>query len=323
MRYVFAILAVRSRVPEQRASRQTTINRIIDEELNHSELPQTAAYLTDRIGGRMTNSPADARGRAMDATAVSRPGASRTCAPKASTSAAAGRSSASRARMVTPRVLVDAGHPRRVDAVDERAPSARRSIVAPMQRERDFDKWKGKLRGKIVLVDQPGDGSEPDAGAVPAPVGRGLRQARQVPAADALGDRDRTRRSNARRSPRSSTRSSRRGRARVAAAVVSRRRVWCTARATRTAWARRRAVPGIELAAEDYRRLARLAKTDAAPTVELTSVVRYDDDDHNAYNIIAEIPGRDPKAGYVMAGAHLTAGSRPTARTTTARAPWW
>src|SRR4029077_5019097 len=64
-------------------------------------------------------------------------------------------------------------------------------------------------------------------------------------------------------------------------------------------------VPGIELAAEDYRRLARLAKTDAAPTVELTSAVRYYDDDHNAYNIIAEIPGRDPKAGYVMAGAHL------------------
>jgi len=64
-------------------------------------------------------------------------------------------------------------------------------------------------------------------------------------------------------------------------------------------------VPGIELKAEDYRRLARLAKTDAVPTVELTSAVRYYDDDHNAYNIIAEIPGRDPKAGYVMAGAHL------------------
>ena len=64
-------------------------------------------------------------------------------------------------------------------------------------------------------------------------------------------------------------------------------------------------MPGIELAAEDYRRLARLAKTDAPPTVELTSAVRYYDDDHNAYHIIAEIPGRDPKAGYVMAGAHL------------------
>src|SRR3546814_11089574 len=38
---------------------------------------------------------------------------------------------------------------------------------------------------------------------------------------------------------------------------------------------------------------------------DLTSVVHYDDSDSKAYNIIAEIPGSDPKAGYVMAGAHL------------------
>src|SRR5215468_9589669 len=36
---------------------RSSINRISDEELNHSQLPQTAEYLTDRIGGRMTNSP--------------------------------------------------------------------------------------------------------------------------------------------------------------------------------------------------------------------------------------------------------------------------
>src|SRR3546814_12633560 len=37
----------------------------------------------------------------------------------------------------------------------------------------------------------------------------------------------------------------------------------------------------------------------------MTSVVHYDDSDSKAYNISAEIPGSDPKAGYVMAGAHL------------------
>ena len=65
------------------------------------------------------------------------------------------------------------------------------------------------------------------------------------------------------------------------------------------------AVPGVEIAAEDYRRLARLAKVGPAPTLELNSNVQYDDSDTKAYNIIAEIPGTDPKAGYVMAGAHL------------------
>src|ERR1041384_2189261 len=65
------------------------------------------------------------------------------------------------------------------------------------------------------------------------------------------------------------------------------------------------ALPGIEIAAEDYRRLARLAKVGPAPTLEVSSNVQFDDSDPKAYNILAEIPGTDPKAGYVMAGAHL------------------
>ncbi|KLU58528.1 peptidase M28, partial [Paenibacillus sp. VT-400] len=31
----------------------------------------------------------------------------------------------------------------------------------------------------------------------------------------------------------------------------------------------------------------------------------YDDSDTKAYNVIADIPGTDAKAGYVMAGAHM------------------
>src|SRR5437660_593635 len=34
------------------------LNRIVDQGLNHSQVMQTAEYLADRIGGRMTNSPA-------------------------------------------------------------------------------------------------------------------------------------------------------------------------------------------------------------------------------------------------------------------------
>jgi hypothetical protein len=64
-------------------------------------------------------------------------------------------------------------------------------------------------------------------------------------------------------------------------------------------------LPGFELAAEHYRQLARLAKAGPAPTLELVSVVHYHDEDRNAYNVFAELPGRDAKAGYVMSGAHL------------------
>ena len=36
---------------------RTQINRIIDQGMNQSQVMETAAHLTDRIGGRMTNSP--------------------------------------------------------------------------------------------------------------------------------------------------------------------------------------------------------------------------------------------------------------------------
>ena len=35
-----------------------TINRIADQSFAHSQVMQTAAHMTDRIGGRITNSPA-------------------------------------------------------------------------------------------------------------------------------------------------------------------------------------------------------------------------------------------------------------------------
>src|SRR5882724_2540986 len=54
MRYVSAILALAFASTSGAQVDNATVTRIIDEELNHSELPQTAAYLTDRIGGRMT-----------------------------------------------------------------------------------------------------------------------------------------------------------------------------------------------------------------------------------------------------------------------------
>jgi hypothetical protein len=63
-------------------------------------------------------------------------------------------------------------------------------------------------------------------------------------------------------------------------------------------------LPGVELGSEDYRRLARLAKKGEVK-LAIDSRVHFEDADHNAYNVLADIPGSDSKAGYVMAGAHL------------------
>jgi Zn-dependent M28 family amino/carboxypeptidase len=49
----------------------------------------------------------------------------------------------------------------------------------------------------------------------------------------------------------------------------------------------------------------RLARTGAAPEIAITVAARFDESNLRAENVVAEIPGSDPKAGYVMAGAHF------------------
>jgi hypothetical protein len=67
------------------------------------------------------------------------------------------------------------------------------------------------------------------------------------------------------------------------------------------------AVPSIVLAAEQYNMLARLAASGERPELRVELKTRYHDDDTNSYNVLAEIPGKDPAlAGeVVMIGAHL------------------
>ena len=277
------------------------INRIVDEELNHSELAETGEYLDDRIGGRMTNSP---QMRAAESWAIER---FRTAGLKnvRRQGYEFGRGWAidhASVRMLTPHVLELRAIPVAWTPPTDGTLKGE-IIVAPMARARDFEKWKGKLRGKIVLVTKPDEGSEPDA----APF-------RRLSAED-LGKLEY-------RQPQSSEVS--RERAAQHDRFAAKRDAFLKAEGA-LAWARMSyrdgsllhgegyahergatpSLPGIEIAAEDYRRLARLEKAGVTPLLEVTSAVRFYDDDPQAYNILADIPGRDAKAGYVMAGAHL------------------
>jgi carboxypeptidase Q len=68
------------------------------------------------------------------------------------------------------------------------------------------------------------------------------------------------------------------------------------------------AVPSIVVAGEQYNMLARLAASGASGVelrVELRT--RYQEEDRNTYNVIADIPGRDPalRDEIVLVGAHL------------------
>jgi Zn-dependent M28 family amino/carboxypeptidase len=64
-------------------------------------------------------------------------------------------------------------------------------------------------------------------------------------------------------------------------------------------------VPSIVMSTEHYNRLARLVDLKKDVTLEVNVKTKYYDDDKNAYNTIAEIPGSDKKGEIVMLGGHL------------------
>ena len=281
---------------------RTAINGIIDQGLNHSQVMQTAAYLTDRIGGRITNSPQMRQAEAWTQQQFRDWGLSNvhTEGFEFGRGWSAVRSSA---RMTAPRtldlrVIPVAWTPGTNGVISGGV------VVAPIARVEDFDKWRGKLSGKIVMVSRPDVRPDPteapfrrltgddlsSGGAYnqpnysPAAIERGLKTAEFADQLDAF-----------------------------------------LASEGALAWVRMSArdggllhgtgyqyqvgktpkLAGLELAAEDYRRLARLALTDAPPTLELMSEVQFHDEDTKAYNIFAEIPGTGGTSQYVMAGAHL------------------
>lgn len=280
---------------------RAAINIIVDQGFNHSEVMNTAAHLTDNIGGRMTNSPQMREAEAWTQQQFRDWGLSNVRAEgfEFGRGWSIVRSSA---RMTAPRPIdlraIPVAWTPGTDGVISGG-----VVVAPMTTAADFDKWRGKLSGKIVMVTKPDTGSEPTEPAFKRwtddelagrtafvqpthtePSLGGLREAAFAERLDAFLKAEGA----------------------IAWVRMSQRDAGLlhgtgyTYRVGATP-----VVPGMELAAEDYRRLARLAKTDTPPTLELMSEVRFHDEDVNAYNILADIPGTSRSGEYVMAGAHL------------------
>ena len=284
------------------AQQADDMNRVIDQGLNHSQVMQIAEHMDDRIGARLTNSPQMRQAEAWTQSQFKSWGL-RNIRKEGFPFGRGWSIVSSSVRMTAPRVLQLTAIP--VAWTPGTGGTITASIVvAPMKRERDFEAWRGKLAGKIVLVTLPNDGSEPGE-----------------PAFKRLSSEDIAKLDKYREpdyDPSSVDRIVKRVtfEGKLDAFLKSEHAV---------AWARMAyrdgkllhgeghgfragatpALPGLEIAAEDYRRLARLAKVGATPTLEVNTAVQFDDSDVNAYNILAEIPGSDPGGAYVMAGAHL------------------
>jgi hypothetical protein len=300
--FAAAALAVTAAPVFAQSVDRAAVNRIIDEGTNHSQVMRTAQHLTDVIGPRLTNSPAmrkaedwtQQRFRDWGLKNVHKEGFD------------FGRGwwiERSEVWMTTPRPIELTAIPIAWSPPTNGTITAP-VIVAPMKEADDLDQWRGKLAGKIVLVTRPDEGSEPDRAPFrrlsdediaklddfeqpsydPEAADRRMKRAQFAQQLDAF--------LKAEGALAYATMSSRDGKLIHGTGYLY-------------GVDETQAMPGFEIAAEDYRRLARLAKIGPAPVVSMTSIVHFDDSDPKAYNIIAEIPGTDPDAGYVMAGAHL------------------
>ncbi|SEM78508.1 Peptidase family M28 [Sphingomonas gellani] len=275
---------------------------ILDQGTNHSEVMVTAQQLSDVIGPRLTNSPAMRRAEAWTQAQFARWGLKNV--HKEGFEFGRGWSiERSSVRMLTPRPIQLTAIPIAWTPATN-GPLTAPVIVAPMKKVEDFDKWRGKLSGKIVMTTLPDTGDEPDEAPFKRLSSEDLSKLDrfQQPTYDPAALDSRLKRLDYAQKLDAFLKSE----GAVAYATMSYRDgKLVSGEGYLFGKGETPALPGVQIAAEDYRRLARLAKTGPAPTLEINSDVRFDDSDSRAYNIIAEIPGSDPKAGYVMAGAHL------------------
>jgi hypothetical protein len=278
----------------------TATDRIVDEGGRHSEVMTIAEYLSDEIGQRLTNSPGDRKAIAWTQDKFRGWGLTNVHAEGFPFGHGWWMEHCT-VRMLAPRPLQLTTGPISWSP-GTGGPISAPIVVAPMTSEADFAQWKGKLAGKIVLVSPP-DGAKPAfASSRQSADDLAKMDVYDFPRPTSDGSANWTKYYSFPRALQAFLK------AEGALALVRIPRVdgkLIMGDGARFAPGDEMPLPGVEVAAEDYRRLVRLAAHGPAPTLELDLAVRFDESDLQAYNVLADIPGTDPKAAYVMAGGHL------------------
>ena len=281
------------------------VNRIRDEGLNRSQVMETAAQLTDRLGPRLTNSPQGRKASEWTRARLAEWGLSNA---RLEAWGPFGRGWSYDHAAVA--VLAPVSFP--LVAVPKAwTPGTEGAVRGPamhvkIEKESDLEPLKGKLSGKVLLVSAPRE-----------------IQDLEKPVFERLTPKD--------LEELSTYGPDRRRRPRDRAAILRRFRIGKRQRtffkeegvlATLETSERERGivrvsgggsrepgedpgVPALVVSAEHYNRLARLVADGGEVQVEVDVRARFHDDDPMGHNTIAEIPGTDRKGEVVMIGAHL------------------
>jgi hypothetical protein len=276
--------------------------RIRAEGFRRSQVMETAAYLTDVLGPRLTNSPQLKRANEWTRERLAAWGLENARLEAWGPFGVGWSLERVAVHMTSPTVQALHALPRAWSPGTNGALRGR-AVFFKLEDAADFEAAKGKLRDRIVLISAPPrirDETEAplerhDAKAlekirayeIPGPEGEGAEWRNYV------GLRERLRTFL---------------KAEGALACVEVGRAQGALRVQGTGgWKKdaERGVPWLTLMPEQYNRLVRLVERKLEVELEIDLRVRFHEDDLMGYNTLADIPGGDRKDELVMAGAHL------------------
>lgn len=279
------------------------MTRIRDEGLHHSQVMETLYNLTDRIGPRLTGSP-----QAKQANEWTRDQFKSWGLANAHVEGYPfGRGwsfSSCQVRLTNPRIAVLHAYPKAW------TPGTQGSVKGPVMQakiesEKDLDQYRGKVAGKILLLDEPREFEQPEDPQFQ----RYSREDLEKLADFEVRNRERDFRKGAiERWRLRKTVNEFMEKEKVLATVEVSGRVNGVIRVSQGgSWTPGESVgvPAVVMAAEHYNELIRLIEHGQPVELEVDVAARFHDDDLQAYDTIAEIPGTDKKDELVMAGAHL------------------
>jgi carboxypeptidase Q len=284
------------------------MTRIRDEGLDHSRVMATAGHLTDVIGPRLTASPA-----AKEANDWTRQQFADWGLANAHLEAwKFGRGwtwTHASVAMTSPRHAVLQVYPK-AWSTGTAGPIRGDAMQVTLGAEKDFDAYRGKLAGKVLLLDNPGP---PRTGALPGQRATGRRltseDLAEIAQFNVPGDRPvdfakrRAERIKLRQALTKFLVDEK-----VLATIESSSLGWGEMGVSGTGYFKAEdgdGVPAFVIASESYHMLARLLEAGEKVQLEVELVAEFHDGDGLSYNTIAEIPGGDRRGEVVMAGAHL------------------
>ncbi len=304
-RFLFAGTLILAAVPTAAVRADATdaqISQIVDEGLSHSQAMTNASELMDGIGPRLTNSENFDKAAAWALDKFKTYNLTNIREEPYPFGVSWNLDSWT-AVMVEPRMVAMRSIPVAWSPATGGTITAP-VVLAPMSKEENFNAWRGKLNGKIVLVTLPGEASQSTKPMFKRFEAKDLADKDQytLPSDDLEPFRGFSKRVAF------ELKLSRFLKSEGALAMVRksyRENGLVSGEGYNIDPQNRLAVPFMELSSEDYRRLARLTAADKPPVIKLSIVAHENPLDTTADNLTADISGSDPKAGYVMAGGHF------------------